>query len=64
MHKQCVSLVMVVVGMVVMVAQVLMLTAYFLHAVPWFVWGFFKIINPFIDPLVRGPCKMPAWLVN
>ncbi|KAI5781433.1 CRAL/TRIO domain-containing protein [Geopyxis carbonaria] len=25
--------------------------------IPWFVWGFFKIINPFIDPLTREKLK-------
>ncbi|KAA8910519.1 CRAL/TRIO domain protein [Sphaerosporella brunnea] len=24
---------------------------------PWFVWGFFKLINPFIDPLTREKLK-------
>ncbi|KAI5809230.1 CRAL/TRIO domain-containing protein [Pyronema omphalodes] len=24
---------------------------------PWFVWGFFKVINPFIDPLTREKLK-------
>ncbi|KAF8249762.1 cral trio domain-containing protein [Wilcoxina mikolae CBS 423.85] len=25
--------------------------------IPWFVWGFFKLINPFIDPLTREKLK-------
>ena len=25
--------------------------------VPWFVWGFFKLINPFIDPLTKEKLK-------
>lgn len=27
------------------------------YAVPWIVWGFFKLITPFIDPLTREKLK-------
>lgn len=27
------------------------------HNVPWVVWGFFKLINPFIDPLTKEKMK-------
>lgn len=27
------------------------------HTVPWLVWGFFKIITPFIDPVTREKLK-------
>jgi len=32
--------------------------------VPWFVWGFFKLITPFIDPLTREKLKFNEALVN
>ena len=28
-----------------------------MHIVPWAVWGFFKLITPFIDPLTREKLK-------
>lgn len=28
-----------------------------MNAVPWIVWGFFKIITPFIDPVTRDKLK-------
>lgn len=27
---------------------------------PWIIWGFFKLINPFIDPLTREKMKFDA----
>lgn len=35
-----------------------------INVVPWFVWGFFKLITPFIDPLTREKLKFNEALVN